>query len=80
MRVIARWVTALVAVIAGLIALFAVNAWRQTAWLPYNTEGRYFDGVTVTFGWEPQLWALIGCTAVAITAGAGFALWKLRQR
>ncbi len=80
MRLIARWVTMLVAVAAGLLAVVAGIAWRETAGLPYNTEGRYFDGVTVTFDWEPQFWAVIGCTAVVITAGAGFGWWKLRQR
>ncbi|HVI93503.1 MAG TPA: hypothetical protein VM753_05825 [Anaeromyxobacter sp.] len=79
---IGRWMANLVAVVAGLIALFAINAWRQTAWLPYNTEGRYFDAETsiVYTDAEPLSWAMVGFAALALGVGASVVGWKLRRR
>lgn len=72
----------LVAVAAGLVAIFAFNAWIRTAWLPYNSEGRYFDAAAsvVYTDAEPQFWAVVGCAAVALGTGAGFLRWKMRRR
>lgn len=82
MRTLGHWVTVLVTIVAGGVAAFALNAWIQTAWLPYNTEGRYFDaaGGIVHTDAEPQFWAVVGCAAVVLACSAGFLRWKLRRR
>jgi len=82
MRALGRWTTIAVAVLAGVVALFALTAWTQTAWLPYNSEGRYFDAeaTVVHTDAEPQFWAAVGCSAVALSAGAGFVAWRLRRQ
>jgi hypothetical protein len=81
MRALGLWTMSAVAVLAGVVALLALNAWRMTAWLPYNTEGRYFDAEAgvVTTDVEPQFWAILGCGAVALAVGAGFVAWRLRR-
>lgn len=77
-----RAAATLVATAAGLFALFAAIAWNQTAWLPYNSEGRWFDAsAEVVFtDAEPAFWAVMGCTASVVALGAGLVRWKLRRR
>lgn len=82
MRSLGRWATMTLAALAGVVALFALTAWTQTAWLPYNSEGRYFDAeaTVVHTDAEPQFWAAVGCSAVGLSSVAGLVAWRLRRR
>ena len=80
LRALVRWTTATVALLAGLLALFALTAWWHTAGLAYNTEGRFFDAeeTVVHTDAEPPFWAVMGCGAVVLGTGAGLLGWRVR--
>jgi len=65
---LARWFAMLMAGIAGLVFVFATRAWMQTVWLPYNSEGRYFDDSwsVVVHDSEPQFWAMLAVTSAVL--------------
>lgn len=81
-RAVARWLAILVAILAGAVGALALRAWIDTAWLPYNSEGRYFDAEAevVYTDDEPEFWGVLAFSAVVIGGGAGFLAWKLRRR
>lgn len=82
MRTIGRWLATFVVVMAGCVAILALFLWTQTAWLPYNTEGRYFDPeeeIAYTDA-EPQFFALAGWAALVLGGAAVFLKRKLRRR
>ncbi len=80
-RSAARWTALLVALAAGAVFLFALIAWLRTAFLPYNSEGRSFDGVAaVYYDFEPQYFAIVGVVSGALGAAAVVARRKLRRR
>ncbi len=70
----------LVAVLTAPVTLFAIYVWIEEARLPYNSEGRYFDGVVVYHVEDVDVLAAIACAAVVLTGGAGFLSWRLRRR
>ncbi len=79
-RSVARWTALLVALAASAVFLFALIAWLRTAFLPYNSEGRYFDGdATVYYDSEPLFFEILGVVSGAIGAAAVVVRRKLRR-
>ena len=82
LRKLARWAATLVVVLAWGFALFALVAWVRTAFLPYNSEGRYFDpeSTLVYYDAEPQFWGVTGLLAFLAGVVAAFVRRTLRAR
>ena len=71
---VVKWVSAAVfAILLPFVILWCAIA-TQTARYPYNSEGRYFDGVVVYHEEDPMAYLLLGFLWALPCAAAG-AVW-----
>jgi hypothetical protein len=78
-RVLAAVFSAAVALPAAAVGAFATMMAFQSARLPYNSEGRYFDGVVVHHDGAQFVYGALALVAWAITGCAVWAACRLAK-
>lgn len=81
LRTALRWLATLVALGATLVAVLSFLWWKDSAFLPFNEEGRHFEPGPGVVRTEDEPWAagVLTGAALALAGGAAFMRSKLRR-